>query len=80
MYPVDCSTAAVCGAESIAVPAGMCLQQVYEIREREGQLRSDTFASVDGHFYCKPHYEQQYKVAGNYSSGMIEDDLEKRKD
>ena len=55
-------------------------KQCFKCEVCKGQLRSDTFASVDGHFYCKPHYEQQYKVAGNYSSGMIEDDLEKRKD
>jgi formylmethanofuran dehydrogenase subunit E len=35
-----------------------------------GQLRADTFATVDGRFFCKPHYEQAFKVAGNYSSGF----------
>lgn len=31
-------------------------------------LRADTFTTVDGKFYCKPHYEQQFKLAGNYSA------------
>ena len=33
-------------------------------------LKLGTFASMDGHYYCKPHFKQLFTVKGNYSEGF----------
>jgi len=34
------------------------------------KLELGTYASVDGQYYCKPHYQELFKLKGNYTEGF----------
>jgi len=37
-------------------------------------LSLGNYASLEGKFYCKPHFQQLFKSKGNYTEGFAKDD------
>lgn len=57
-------------AEYVGAAGKAFHRQCFRCETCRGQLRADTFATVDGRFFCRPHYEQAYKKGGNYTTGF----------
>jgi hypothetical protein len=50
----------------------------FRCSECKNQLTVGKFASLDGKFYCKPHFKQLFSLKGNYTDGFKkhEDEVE----
>ena len=61
---------AVYPAERLGVDGAVFHKSCFRCKHCNGQLKLGSYASMEGIFYCKPHFKQLFAQKGNYSEGF----------
>jgi len=68
-FCADC-TQIVYPMEKIVVSETILHKRCFKCKHCTMALKLNTYACLDGEFFCKPHYAQLFKLKGNYSEGF----------